>query len=141
MEVVLNNKKSSLIEKLERRVEQKIEQRGTFHKVAALKWFLLFSFMVLFFTLGYFLRMLDPLSAILDGGVIMLLLLGAIAVMMAHIWAIWAAQSILIELLSVYRNLFDESIKLFTTWQIILTYGATYFLLFWSFLWCFSKWL
>lgn len=142
MEVVLNNKKrSSLIEKLERKVEQKIRERGAFRKAAASKWLVLLSFMVLFFTLGYFLRWLDPLSALLDGGVIMLLLLGAIAVMMSHIWAIWATQIILIELLSAYRNLFDEPIKLFTTWQIILTYGTTYFLLFWSFLWCFNKWL
>lgn len=142
MEIILNRKKgNSLIEKLERKVEQKIKQRGAFRKTVVLKWVMLLTGMVLFFTLGYFLRWLDPLSAILDGGVIMLLLLGAIAVMMAHIWAIWAVETILVELLSVCRNLFNEPIKLFTSWQIILTYGATYFLLFWSFLWCFSKWL
>lgn len=142
MEIILDNeKRSSLIGRLERRVEQKIEQRGAFRKVAVLNWLVLFCFLVLFFILGYTLRWLDPLSALLDGGVIMLLLLGAIAAMMGHIWAVWATQSILMELLIACRDLFGEPVKLFTSWQIIFMYGATYFLLFWSFLWCFGAWL
>jgi hypothetical protein len=142
MEIISDNeKRSSLIEKLERRVEERMEQRGTLRKAAILNGLVLFSFIALFFILGYALRWLDPLSALLDGGVIMLLLLGAIAVMMGHIWAVWATQSILMELLISCRDLFGEPVKLFTSWQIIFTYGAAYFLFFWSFLWCFSMWL
>lgn len=142
MEIILNNKeKRSLVEKLEDRVEQRIRERGTSVKSSVLKGLLLLSLILLFFMSSHLLRQVDPLSAIVDGGVLMLLLLGAMAVLIAHIWAVWATQSILIELLSMYRTLFDEPIKAFTSWQTILTYGAIYFLLFWSFLWCFSKWL
>jgi hypothetical protein len=140
MKIVLDNeKRCSLIEKLERKVEQRIEERETVRKAAALNWFVLLSLIVLFFILNYLLRRLDPLSAPLDGSVIMLVTFGAIAVMMGHIWATWTTENILNELLSACTNIFGEPIKLFTSWQIIFTYGAIYFLLFWSFLWCFSK--
>ena len=142
MEFTLKNeKRASLLRKLEDRVEQKILDRGYFANIEVMNWVILFCFMALFFGLGYLLRWLDPLAAIMDGGVMMLLLLGALAVMIAHIWAVWATRTVLRELLTASRELFGESIKQFTSWQIILTYGATYFLLFWSFLMCFSKWL
>lgn len=140
MEIVMNSKRAgTLLGKLERKIERRIASQKTSWNRETI-WVLIFVFlMVAFLMAGYVLRRLDPMAAILDIGVLMVLLLSLIAVFIAHVWATLATECVMIELIHVGRSRFGELFNNINTWQIISSYGASYFLFFCSFLWCFSK--
>lgn len=141
MEITIKKPRNgSLVEHLENKIEKRVSEQLAIPKSSNWSIRLWLAILVLLFlTCGNALRGIDPMAAIMDLGVLMVLLLALIAVVLAHTWAIWASKALLKELMSTAKTQFGETFKNLTVWQIIICFGASYVLLFSSFLWGFSK--
>lgn len=129
----------SLVERLENKIEKRVSEQFAIPKYRNVALQIVVILVLLFLTCGYVLRRIDPMAAIMDLGVLMVLLLVLLALSLAHVWALWACKALLSELVKTAKSQFGETFKNLTLWQIIICYGASYVLLFSSFLWGFSK--